>query len=166
MNNQQPFALNLELDTKTATLPDLIATIKNTSETKQHLWTYMLEHRLISGLTARDDRGVDYGFYPFEPSRWAPAGGDEMTTLQPDQEIRVKLRLSKLTGWGFVRTGSQPPILAEAQQQKTFDKGTISAALFPSAAIYTGKKGVHDRTYDRRRHDQPASELEASLTLK
>src|SRR6185503_1328816 len=78
-------------ETPAGTLPDLVVVIKNNTASPKKLWTYMLEHRLISGLTARDQDGVDYGFYPFKQAKWAPTSGADTRTLAPGQEIRVKL---------------------------------------------------------------------------
>src|SRR5205085_10107440 len=98
--------------------------VKNTGKVPVRICAYMLRHRLLSGLTVRDQEGVDYGFYPFRAAQWSAPAAEDLRILMPGEELVERLALPSLDGWGFVKTGSQSPVLLEGQKLAGFKAGT------------------------------------------
>lgn len=134
------------------TLPDLKATIRNAGTKPARLCTYMLRYRLMLAMVAKDEQGLDYGLYPFRTGKFDAWKNDDVRTLAPGELVTETLALSKAEGWGFVRTGSQPPLLAPRHAVAGFPAGThtFSTLLFSSMAVYTGQDGFYDFTLTPR----------------
>lgn len=128
------------------TLPDLKAILKNTSTKPVKVCTYMLRYRLMLAMVAKDAQGLDYGLYPFHPGRFDAWKADDVRTLSPGELVSELLALSKTQGWGFVRTGDQPPLILPRHAVRGFPSGatTFSTLLFDSMAIYSGQDGAYD----------------------
>lgn len=134
-------------------LPDFREALKNVTPEPVKLVSYMLRYRLMMALTATHEDGVEYGLYPFQTAKWEPFKPEHLVTLAPGQTLVETLKLSSGLGWGFVKTGSQPPLITSKFVLKGFPAGTVSfsTCVFENVSIYTGGDGVYDDTLQTRR---------------
>lgn len=131
------------------TLPDLKAILTNRAPKPVTVCAYMLAPRILATMTAEDAEGDEYELYPFRPGRWPPLKPTDFKTIPPGKAFAVKLPIASSQIWGFVRSGSQAPIVTNGHCVRGFSGEIIfRARLSDSAPLYVGQAGVYDRKWD------------------
>ncbi len=131
-------------------LPDLKATLTNRAKRPVTICAYMLGPRILSTVTAEDEEGNDYELYPFKPGRWSALKPTDFKSIPPGKAFSIRLPIASSQVWGFVRSGSQPPLITNSHALKGFAAGevTFRARLSDQVAIYVGKAGAYDRNWE------------------
>lgn len=154
MADARPSPLTLTLSGVEATyakgaLPDLKATLTNRAPKPVTVCAYMLAPRLLATITAEDAEGDEFELFPFRPGRWRPLEPKDFRTIPPQKAFSVKLPIGSSQVWGFVASGSQPPLVTNGHCVRGFSGEVIfRARLSDSAPLYVGQNGVYDRTWD------------------
>ncbi len=134
-------------------LPDFQAIVKNLSKKPMRFCAYMLRARIFSTMTAEHQtEGLDYHLLPFKPGKYPPLKAEDIRTIPPGKTLAVTLSISTSKVWGFVTSGSQPPVIPSGHKIGGFGPGVcVFRAHFDSSmAIYQGTPEMYDRNWEWR----------------
>jgi len=130
-------------------LPDLKATLTNRAPKPVTVCAYMLAPRILATMTAVDAEDNEFELYPFRPGRWVPLKPTDFKHIPPGKAFSIKLPIASSQVWGFVASGSQPPLVTSGYCVRGFTgEVTFRARLSDSAALYVGKPGIYDRKWE------------------
>ncbi len=144
-------------------MPVFRAVLKNVSAAPLTVCLYMARHRLLSNMLADG-----YEVLPFEPTPTLPLRNSDFKTLKPGEEMDFVLDLSKEKSYGFVYTGSLPPIVPADMAILGFPAGvfTFQVHLGSHVSYFNAPEGTYNFKKNRVHilSEVPGENLEVKLT--
>lgn len=144
-------------------MPIFRAVLKNASSGPITVCLYMAKHRLLSNMLADG-----YEVLEFEPTPTPPLKNSDFKALQPGEEVIYVLNLSGEKGYGFVYTGSLPPIVPADMSITGFPAGafTFQVHIGSHVSYFDAPEGTYNHK-KRRIHilsEVPGENLTMKLT--
>lgn len=99
-------------------LPEFDVEITNISDKNIVLCTYMIKHRLLSGLYAGN-----FNVYPFGTTPSPLLYNDDFLNMKPDETYSVHISLEEKKGYGLLYSASIPAIVKEGMALRTLPSG-------------------------------------------
>jgi len=158
------FGLKLELVPlktiyRAGELPAFNATFTNISFDSITLCTYLIKHRLLSGLYAGD-----YRVYPFGTTFSPPLTDSDFKIMAPNDHITVLLDMAEEKDYHFLLAAKLPRVVPEDMAVTVFPAASYSFCIHlgPYVAYYIADDGTHAH---QRVTQRVLSEVERSPEL-
>ena len=144
-------------------MPVFRAVLKNVTASPLMVCLYMVRHRLLSNMLADS-----YEVLPFEPTPNLPLKDSDFKTMNPGEEIDFVLNLSGDKAYGFVYTGSLPPIVPRDMSITGFPAGvfTFQVHLGSHISYFEAPEGTYNHKKNRIHilSEVPGENLTVKLT--
>jgi hypothetical protein len=143
--------------------PDFNVIITNVSNKNIIFCKYLQRHRNITTL-----HGGEFQIIPFIKTFEQPLSNEDFIELAPKQSITLQLNVNQETNYGFVRSGSLPPLVDKSFVIKGFPEGSISfqTHIGPYVSIYDTPDDKYNYKRQRKHilRDIPKEEVTINLS--
>ena len=141
--------VNLDRQPSTKARLKITAKVSNTSHLPVVYCRYMIEHRLLSSITAEAvNDGTDFELLTFQPTEVPPISAGDFVKLEAEQFFEIPIDLEHWTHWHWIRRHSRPPILTRdhAASKLPSNHYRFNFAISSRLVQYRGQPGCHDHT--------------------